>query len=133
MVQENLKRGAEEMSKERKSWETLVVVLLLAVTCFVIGTKIYLQSEAAKNVALVEEVRAVRNAVNLYVTLNNTFPPDLNTLTTEKYRIANKEDYYLTGINTDTENFPVSSVGTRFAYYPATGWVDIGTSEYQGW
>lgn len=123
-----------ELTKKRII-EIVVAILIVVIAGVVIGYKMHASSFAAKEMALMDEVKAVRQSVQLYFVLNKQYPPDLKTLTTEKYTLANRRGLYLTGIRVDKENFPIDSFNNRFIYEPASGKVAINSTnkKYETW
>jgi len=118
--------------KKRSTTKILAVVLII-VALGAFGWRTHLRAQIENERALMAEVKSVRTAVELYITLNKAFPQDLKLLTTEKYTLGNKSALYLSGIHVDAEKYPIDTFGHRFVYDPKTGKVQPGTKGYEVW
>jgi type II secretory pathway pseudopilin PulG len=120
-------------SPKRKKTEVLVILLVVIVAALIVGVKMNLNSKAAKENALMSELRAVRTSVQLFMTLNKMIPADLKSLVTQKYTIGEKQGPYLSGINVDKNGDLLDAFGNKFGYDPKTGRVWSVTKNYENW
>ena len=108
----------------------VIVVVILAVL-FVFWKKT--ASNDLKQSALIDELRAARLGVGLYLEVNKSYPPDLKALATSKYKMGGEDKVYLTGIQLNKEGMPIDAFGNTFNYDPATGRVWPTEKEYASW
>lgn len=118
---------------KRRSWEILAVIIIVILAGMLLWTKANTGSKNVKDSAVIDELRNVRSAVELYLTLNKELPKGMTDLVTEQYEINGVKRFYLEGIKTDDKGYPIDSYGYRFVYDPQSGAVELTTREYEGW
>jgi len=121
-----------EMTRKRVM-EIAAIAGIVIVASVIIGFRMHTAGVAAKENALADQLRNVRSAVQLYFVVNNAYPSDLKTLTSEKYTIGNRRGLYLTGIVADKDNNPLDPFGNHFNYDPKNGKVAASESKYGEW
>jgi hypothetical protein len=126
-----LEDNVEEIQKRR--WGFVLWLGLLLAALGVVGLKVYLNNRAADEQALIAQLQAIRGSVSLYVALNGDFPPDLPTLTTQRYTVGQRSAFYLIGIEVDGESHPIDPFGKPYFYDRATGSVQTISKDYRGW
>ncbi len=119
--------------KKRTKTEVIVILAVIVIAAVVLSVRFNMTGRAEKENALMNELRSLRSSVQLYLTLQKSYPPDLKSLATQKYTIGEKQEPYLRGIKTDKENYPVDAFGKMFKYDPKTGWVKAGEEKYSNW
>ncbi len=119
--------------RKRRKLEIVVVVVIIITAGVLLYVKNLLAIKVARDEALIGELRAVRTAVHLYLSVNKSFPQNLGALTQETYEINEKEVPFLIGVETDETGYPVDSYGYRFLYEPRTGKVMLKPRKYEGW
>ena len=130
---DNLEQQVMGTPKKRRRWEIIAILLIVAVTAAIFGYRSHVASKSAKEDALMMELRSLRTAVQLYVTVNKNVPGDLSVLATQKYTLGQRSGEYLNGIKLDKENNPVDAFGNKFSYDKATGKVSSSTKGYENW
>lgn len=121
------------MTEGKKKRDIAILLVLVAIAAAVLLVKFHLTDKDAKEVALIDQLKASRASVQLYLTLNKKLPDNLNALTTEKYVIGDKKGFYLSGVAVDGENYPLDAFGNRFAYNPSNGEVHSSTKGFESW
>ncbi len=119
--------------KKRTKIEIVVIVAIIAIAAMVLGIRFNMAGKAEKENALMAELKSLRASVQLYLTLEKSYPPDLKVLATQKYTIGEKQETYLRGIKLDKEGYPVDAFGKRFNYDLKAGWVKPGEEKYSNW
>ncbi|MFH1874368.1 MAG: hypothetical protein ABH859_04190 [Pseudomonadota bacterium] len=117
----------------RRKLEIFIIVLVIVVSVVLLYMKNLLAIRTAKDEALIGELRAIRTAVHLYLSVNKEFPANLDMLTQNTYKINDKDVPYLIGVETDESGYPLDSYGYRFLYEPKTGKVMLKPRKYEGW
>lgn len=117
----------------KRKRDITILVVLIAIAATVLFVRVHLTDKSAKEGALIDQLRAVRSSVQLYLTLNKSMPENLTILTTEKYTIGDKMGFYLGGVTVDNENYPLDAFGNRFTYNPSNGEVHSTTKGFESW
>ncbi len=123
----------QEIPKTRSKTILSVWIGILLIAVGTLGTRLYLNNKEVDEQSLMAQLQSIRTSIHLYAVLNKTFPPNLQTLITQKYTIGSRTSLYLTGVEVDDQNYPMDPLGHRFEYDPTTGRVWPGTEAYQLW
>ncbi len=130
---DNVEQQVMGTPKKRRRWEITAILLVVALAASIFGYRSYVAGKSAKEDALMMELRSLRTAVQLYVTVNKNVPGDLTVLATQKYTLGDRSGDYLTGIKLNKDNNPVDAFGNVFSYDKATGKVGSTTKGYENW
>jgi type II secretory pathway pseudopilin PulG len=125
-------KGGDIMSGKRKL-EIVIVVAVVIVALGILGVRRSMSTRTAREIALMDELRAVRTAVTLYLEVNKAYPPNLKVLTSNSFTLGSKNVTYLTNVETDAEGSPVDAFGNKFNYDPTTGKVTSVQKGYEEW
>ena len=126
-----MKGGLKMLNRKKIEIAAIVVVVVVA------GTILWMRQSTCTRVAneraLIDELRAVRMAVGLYLEINKEYPTSLKDLTTNSFTMGDRTVHYLTNIKSDEEGYPIDSFGKRFNYDPGTGRVWSAEKQYSSW
>jgi len=119
--------------KKKRTTEIIIILTLIIVAAVIIGYRMKISDKVVKEENLISELKAVRTSIELYLTLNKSYPENLKVLTTSDYSLGAKRSKYLAGVTVDKDDFPVDPWGKRFMYDSQDGRVICMTKGYDTW
>lgn len=123
------------VKKSRAKYEIVIIILvILAAVVVALGIS-RARDKAEKGKLLLAELDQVRAAVQIYVDLNKSTPPDLASLVQKKYSFSPGEtpQPYLAGATLNKEGELIDPFGNPYIYDKKTGRVSSATKDFEQW
>jgi type II secretory pathway pseudopilin PulG len=119
-------------------FDTLLVCIIVAVMMGVVIPRYQRLADEARETALKTGLANIRQAIQVYVLMNQKVPEDLRDLTRERLMVPLREDTiftteYLRSLAQDSEGYPLDPFGNRYLYEPKVGSVSSTTKGYEKW
>jgi len=120
--------------KGRAKYEIVVVVIVVALAIAVTAGLYASRSKVFNGKRMIAELSALRSGVALYMTVNKTQPPDLETLLKSTYNAGGgAKRPYVENITANAQGKPVDPFGKPYLYDAKRGLVSSASSGYEKW
>lgn len=125
----------ETPKAKRKWYEPLLIVMLVAAICGLLGANSYYERINSQQKSLLYQLQILRNALNLYKLVNHTNPTSLTELATGSFEFPGEgvTRPYVLNAPIDKNGQVVDPFGSMYTYDAETGWIRSGTSGYEFW
>ncbi len=120
---------------QRKWFEKVLVVLLVIVVGFLVGSNVYYQYKSGKQRTLFYQLQILRSSINLYKLINNENPQDLKAIAAGYYKFPGDvvTKRYIENAPIDKDGNVVDPFSKAYYYDARTGWIRSATAGYEFW
>lgn len=120
--------------RARAKYEVVIVIIIvvlavaLSIGLYAGRTKIY------NGKRLINELQGMRTAVQLYITLNHSVPPSLETLAKSTFDAGDETQRpYIENLPINDKGEVIDPFGHPYKYNPQKGYVYSTTPGYENW
>lgn len=119
----------------RKWFEHVLIVVLIAVVAFLVGSNVYYQNKSGKQKMMFYQLQILRSSINLFKLINDKNPESLKELASGYYKFPGETitRRYIENAPIDKNGNVVDPFGDSYYYDAPTGWIRSSTSGYEFW
>ena len=124
------------MQKPARKWfEYLLVLAVIIVVSFLVGSNVYYQQRAGKQRVMFYQLQILRSAINLFKVVNKAAPHSLVELAVGYYKFPGEglTKRYIENPPIDEKGRVVDPFGNPYYYDSKTGWIRCATQGYEFW